>query len=329
MLLTPELNITIGSYTFTRCNALKIERCIREVASIAKIKVPVSAALKDKSGKMTAIELPKAIKRGNAVTIELYYKEYPKYKTTYTGWVKRISHAYPCVIECEDLFPLREVQVQKSWESVTVKEVLSYLLSGSGISADSSNTDITLSPYTIKKGDAAFALQKLAEDTGMCAYRQADGSLYFGLAYAPVNGTVKYVLTGDETNVADATGLKYHLASETTAKIKAVNINGDNSRTEVTVGDDDGPERTLHFYNIASESELKERATEELQKFKFDGYEGDLKTLLIPKVDIGYTAVISDPKFERTGSYFVEKVTTELSDSGAKRTVEISIKLDE
>jgi hypothetical protein len=305
-----------------------IERGIRKVTSTAVIKVPMSAVIVDRDGGVTATETARAIKRGDAVRIELWYEGFEAHKEIWQGWVKRVNYAFPAEIDCDDMLPLRNKGVQQSWKKVTIEEVVKYLVSGTGIVPVTGKATITLEPYTIEKGDAAFALQKLCDNTGMTAYMRPDGRLWCGLAYEPRGGDVKLTISGAEVNVVDAKSLKYHLASETRLKVKAISINGNNSRIEATVGDGDGVERTLHFYNIKTKAELEKAARAEMQKYKFDGYEGKINTKLIPLVLPGMSAAIVDPKFERGGKYYVESTRTTFDTSGATREVAISIKLD-
>ncbi|NJM16142.1 MAG: hypothetical protein HC896_12870, partial [Bacteroidales bacterium] len=123
--------------------------------------------------------------------------------------------------------------------------------------------------------------------------------------------------------------LKYRNKDDIQLKVKAIGISGNNTRTEVEAGDADGELRTLFFYNIQSKAELEQRAMAELQKIKFDGYQGSLSTFHVPFVTPGNTVEIKDPMFaDRSGKYHVDSVKTTWGVSGARRKVEIGIKVD-
>ncbi|HLO59062.1 MAG TPA: hypothetical protein VK172_14705 [Lentimicrobium sp.] len=319
-------NISIGGYTFNRCTEVKIEKSIDLVSSTAVIVLPISAVLVSK-GEKTTVETARLITVGMPVSIELSYNGIYS-GIEYTGYVKVINHKIPLEIECENIYPLRKKNINKVWASTTLQDILKEIVSGTDITLSSEVPAITMSPYSIKNASGAFALQKLKDDFGLTVYLDESNRLYAGLAYTKSTGTVKYFLNGSNVNVINADDLKYRNKEDVLLKIKAIGVSGNNTRTEVEVGDQDGELRTLFFYNITSKTDLTRLATQQLNKLKFDGYEGKLLTFLIPKAVPGMTAILNDERFPvRSGNYYIDSVMTTWGTQGARREVGIGIKL--
>lgn len=329
-MFTLRCDIQIGQYRFTRAMDVELNKSTDLIAGTALIKMPLTAVLNDEDSK-TTVEIAKAIATGNAVSIQLYYEGYEKHAQTFTGYVKRINYKMPLEVECEDaIYLLRQKTITKSWQSTTLQAVLAEIISGTGITLAGDIPSITLEPFYLNDVNGAFALQKIKDEYGLTAYIDNDGALYCGLAYTENTGTVRYSLNGSDSNVVNADELKYHSKDDIRLKIKAIAISGDNTRTEVEVGDNDGQLKTLHFYNIKDAATLKTLAAKELDKLKFDGYEGKITAFLIPHVVPGMKAIITDDRFpDRGGKYFVEEVSTQWGQNGGRNIVKLGIELDE
>ena len=94
------------------------------------------------------------------------------------------------------------------------------------------------------------------------------------------------------------------------------------------MGDKDGELRTFHTSIISDEKKMEEMAQAELKKLKYDGFDGSVKSFLIPYAEHAMAAVIQDREHPaREGKYFIKKVVTTYGSSGARRDVTISNKL--
>ncbi|MEI6899243.1 MAG: hypothetical protein WCL00_05155, partial [Bacteroidota bacterium] len=125
--------------------------------------------------------------------------------------------------------------------------------------------------------------------------------------------------------------LKYHIADDVKVKVKAIWAKKDNTNLEAHVGDGDGQERTLFFFNVSSKEELQKLAEQEIKKYKYDGYEGKITTFLQPFVKPGMKAKIKDiqypERFSEKDTYYVTSTKVVFSRSGGRRTVEIGVKI--
>jgi hypothetical protein len=315
-------DITIGAYRFRQVNEVRIEKSWREMTDKCEIRLP---ALRRR--------LEEVIKPGDPVSVKLWYTGKTQTEE-FNGYVRRVSPNIPFEVECEDhIYFFRKTQVKKSWSSTTLKDVIQYLVDQvnekhptAKITVSSKLPDVTLKPFVIEAGNtAATALQKIKEGFGLVSYFKGR-ELFTGLAYQQTFGNVKYsfawnVITNE---------LTYRSEDDIQLKVKAIGITGNNSKVTVDdVGDKDGELRTLYFYNVSDKAQLKKLAEEELTKLKYTGYEGSVDTFLYPYAEPLMTAEIFDPKYgeKRAGKYVIDSVKTLFGAYGARRTVELGVKL--
>lgn len=311
-------SLVIGNYSFAKAKSIVIERGIHQVGATAKIVMPTKAIHKGE-----VVELAKVLKQEDKVEIRLGYEGVYE-GLEFSGFVKRIQEGRPLVLECEDnIYKLRQKNYLKSWKNTTLAEVVQYLLKDTEIALQSKVPNVKLKTFYLKNVNGAEALMKLKEEYGLSAYFNTEGKLYVGLAYTNWRNSVRYNLL---KNVIHSR-LKFRKADDIKLKVKAVHIKGDNTKTEVEVGAKDGALRTFYFYDIESKQALKDAANEKLQKYRYDGYEGAINTFLIPYCAPNMAANVVDPDFGRDGKYFIEKVKTTFSRSGARREIALGVKL--
>lgn len=321
--------ITINEIVFSRINSIKIESSEGNISDTAIIKMPTTAHLQKVDQTKTDVEVAKVFKAGDKVQIKTGYGT-PE--LVFEGHVKQINLTTPLEIICEDsIYLLRKKSIRKSWKNTTLKEIINYVLAGTGVSVEGSVPEINFTKFYLKDVNAAFALQKLSDEYGLTVYFVSREKLFVGFIDNISQGEVRYNIGDiDNENYSNIIKpeLKYRNADDVKLKIKAVHIQKNNTRTEVEVGDDDGELRTLYFYDIESKAELKKQAIEEIQKYKFSGYQGTLKTFLKPKVKHGMIANVYDGIYpERSGKYRVKKVVTTVGSGGGKLSVELGLKV--
>jgi hypothetical protein len=314
--------VVVGKYTFRQVNEVRTEKSWRELGDKCEIRLP---SLKRR--------LEDVINPGDAVSVKLWYLGLAQHEE-FNGYVRRVSPNIPFELECEDhIYFFRKTPVKKSWSNTTLKEVVKYLVSevnskhqSAKITISDNLPDVTMKPFIIEVGNtAATALQKVKEYFGLASYFKGR-ELFVGLAYQQTFGNVKYsfawnVITNE---------LTYRNEDDILIKIKAIGIKSDNKKITVDdIGDKDGEQRTLHFYNVSDKAQLKKLAEEELTKLKYTGYQGSIETFLYPYAEPLMTAEITDPKYaeSRSGKYIIDSVKTEFGAFGARRTVELGVKL--
>lgn len=321
-----EITRTDGKIlSFTSFSEIEIEKDIFKINSSCKIRIPTSARLvyKDKQA-FESVQTANQFNRGDKIKVWLGYDD--DLRLEYEGFIYRLNYKTPLEMECEGFeFLLRSPCETKTWGKTDIKEVLGYIIKGTEIQLNSNIPDISFDKYIIPANmNKLEALQVLKEKYGITMFFMGN-ELYAGLAYVIDKGTVKYRL-GYNTIKDDE--LKYRNSDDVSLKVKATWIKPDNTKLEVEVGDPKGSQRTLFFYNVSSEAELKKLATEEIKKYKYSGYEGKITTFLQPFAMPGMKAQIDDPKYdERKGTYYISKVNVKAGRSGGRRTIEITVKL--
>jgi len=306
---------------FDAVNSIEIDRSIDKIGSTATVKIPTSARLVYSDERPSvSVQTAKVFNRGDKVNIMLGYDN--RMNDEFEGFIYRINFTSPLEIECIGYeFMLKDSLTTKTFPTTSLKDVLNYIIQGKKLTIDAQVPDVNMVNYIIPAGITGLeALQQLKERYGFTMYFLKD-ILYVGLDFIKYQGNVKYSL-GVNTPRADE--LKYQYAEDVKLKVKAIQINKDNTRLEAEIGDKDGEQRTLYFYNASSKSDLERMATAELQKYKYTGYTGKITTFLEPFVIPGMVADITDIKYgERGGKYEVRSVVTNFGTGGARRTVEI------
>ena len=78
---------------------------------------------------------------------------------------------------------------------------------------------------------------------------------------------------------------------------------------------------------VTTETLLKKRAEDEIDRLKYEGYFGTFTMLGTKRVQHQHTINLLDEKFpERNGEYFVKKHSVDFGTNGFKRTIELGIK---
>ncbi len=315
--------ITVDNNKVIRsAHSIEIESTWKSLSDHCTIELPTRGVLKSESVlERTAIKLDNYFKTGMSIRVELGYNS--KFQTEFVGYIAEIKTGVKITLECEDeIYKLkRQGNISKSYKKTDLKTLLKDLLPDI---KTIDLPDISIENYIIRRATKASVLQELVDKYGLAIYFRK-GVLYAGLPFADriTNGT-KYEIF---RNVIEE-DLKYLKTSDVRLKVRAVSRLPNNKKIEIEVGDADGEERTLHYYNVDSESSLRKIAMSDLQRYKYEGYRGSITTFGVPYVQHGETVEIFDPRYrERQGLYFVDKVTTTYNTSGFRRELDISIKL--
>ena len=317
-----ESKVEIGSYIFNQVNEIEITKSVEELSDTAVIKLPTRFKVRQ-NGEQKFTE--DAIKVGDKVTITLGYEG--KYSgVEFTGFVKKISPKIPLEIHCEDaLWILRRKNITRSWEKTTMKEILTEVVKNTPVQLADNIPSVNLDKWIIKNANGAQVLESLKKDLLMTAFINDEGKLYCGLQQLTnVGQTVVYDLN---YNLVE-NNLEFKSKEERKIKIKYTYIDKENKRKSIEVGDPDGEQRTYHTSVISDTKKLEEMANAEIEKLKYDGFEGDVTSFLIPYATRGMKAKLLDNEHpNREGNYFIKKVVTTFGTGGARRKITIGNKL--
>lgn len=314
--------IEIGNFVFRSVHDVEITKSVEDLVDTAVIKMPSKFKIRD-NGSLKYTE--DVIKVGDKVSITLGYED--KYEgVEFTGFVSSIGSKIPLEIKCEDaMWLLRRKNITKAFEKTTLKEILNKVVEGTEIKLSDKIPAINIDKFIIKNANGTQVLQQLKEDFSLSIYLDDAGKLYAGLEQS--NNIGQEVIYDLNYNLVE-NNLEYKTEDEKRLKIKYTYIDKKNHKKSVEVGDDDGETRPFHTSVISDEAKLREMATAELKKNKYAGFEGSLKSFLLPYATRGMAAKIRDKEHEnREGKYFIKKVVTTFGMDGARREAKISNKL--
>lgn len=311
-----EANIQIGNYSFKSIHEVEITKSVDELGDTAIIKLPTKFKVTQSSEEKYTEE---AIKIGDAVTITLGYEG--KYSgVEFKGFVKKISPKIPLEIQCEDaIWLLRRKTINKSWtENTTLKQVLQEVVSGTEVQLAENGTDIQLNKWIIKNANGAQVLQKIKEELLMSVFINDEGKLFVGLQQGTnIDQEAKYDLN---YNLVE-NNLEFRTKEERLVKVRYIYKDSENKEDVVEVGDPAGENHDYYTSIIKDRSQREVLAKEEIEKLKYDGYDGDVVSFLLPYATRGMKALITDAEHSnRDGAYFIKKVVTRLGMGGARRT---------
>lgn len=302
-------NIKIGRYLFDSVHEVTIAKSRKQVTNTAVIKLP---------NRYSADFLCNKINGGDEVIISLGYNDNPREE--YRGYVAEIELGAPVTIRCEDeMYKLkRQKPKAESWPSVKLTQVLKHLVPSCKLEGV---PDITLAPfYVYADKSVAAAIQELRDNFGLEVNFRGN-TLFVGVPLTETDAAnAEPVIYDLERNVIDPK-LNFRRAEDVLIKVNAKSITADNKVLTAEVGDTEGSQTTMHFYNITALAELERQAEEKLKVLKYDGFRGSLTTFGLPYVEPGNIARITDRRYDgaRTGSYFVDSVETTFGVNGGFR----------
>jgi len=320
--------ITIGNYRFKGVNSLSIQKSILELKQTGVIKIPSRGVLKQNGQRLPGrVETKSLFNEGDPVKIELGYNG--RYRTEFVGFVSRVNLKTPTEIEVEGYsWILRKKKtIVKSWKTTTLLEVLQEIVKGTDIKLHAKIPNIPLKNLVVNKATGAQLIEYLKEllKGTLTACFWGD-TLYCGLTYADVTEkTVKY-LVGH--NMVSADDLKYREAKNEEVNIEFQIREPDGKLKTISTGKTGTVTKTEKLSAVTDSKHMEEIAEAKLLQVSYDGYEGSLTAFLEPFVEHGYRAEFRDNRYkEREGNYFVKAVQIDFGQSGARRKVEIGIKL--
>jgi hypothetical protein len=313
----------IGDILLSYANSISIKSAWNMLTDTCTIRIPRN--IKTSKG----LSIQEELKYGSKVSVMLGYTQYG-ITQRFTGYVAQVSADTPVIeVYCEDeMWALKQVSFSGSWKNADLNDVLNALKTKANAKWEFETIGDTVSLGAVRFENLSIAkcLQKLKDEYGMvCFFRQ--GKLIVGKPYDTNPGNRRTVELAYGSNVISWKSLKFKRKEECKVKVRVVNHKANGNKEEITVGDADGDERTLDFYN-RNTSDLKAEAETYLDKLKYDGYRGTLLLFAEPEVSHGDVVSITDARYaERDGSYFIDEVTTEVRVSSIRQTITLGPKL--
>lgn len=263
-------------------------------------------------------------KKGDSVIVKLGYGQ--KKQEVFRGFVLQVNYSDKLSVECEGYsYLLREKYFSKSYQSTSLKMILSDLIAGTKIRLSPSSDDIPLTNVWFKNATGLKVLEWVKKE--LCCRVWFDGEyLYAGASkFASANPTRKPTTTNLKVgwNVISADDLKKQVAEEVEINIVEKDDTGKSKRTKSSGNRYSNVKEVKVRSGIPSSFLTK--AVKELQEEKdHEGYEGTITLFGEPHVWKSDRISLSDDRFpERSGNYFVEQLSGEFGEGGFRRKLKL------
>lgn len=301
-------NIKLGRIEAEFVHGLEVVSGWDQATDTAKVEMPAAVKL-DKD------ELRDLLAPGDPVTLRLGYDD--ELAIAYTGYITGISTRIPVTLTCEDeMWQLKQTVVTDNMVDATVDDLLAKHFKG--YKTKTLNAKLG-AQFVIDNLSLAQVLKKLKEEFGLYSFFRGD-VLTVGKVYD--TGTAGRVKFRFEQNIIEE-DLEYKRKEDVRIEVVAISNMRDGTKLEERLGDKGGDQRTLNFYDL-SKADLKEAATRELDRLKYDGFRGSITAFGRPQVKHGDIVELSHPRdADKAGDYWVDKVTTNFGTGGFRQKIEL------
>lgn len=316
--------ILIDKYIVESITEATVESSWAKFTDLATIKMPRKMSFDG-----TQVVCKNYFKTGQAIVVNLGYNQ--QVFRRFSGYISKVYDTVPFQIDCQDqMWKLKQNSITKTWKDIKLERLLAEIVPGTKIKS----VEVTISVFGVEFLNAVQCLDKLREEWGLYTFFR-NGVLTCGLQYDNETAKTHEFWFKFNKDKHDGQGLvltnKLTFRNKTDVKIKvrAINIHADNTRTSVELGDKDGQEVTIHFYN-EKDAELSKVAQRRLSEMHYDGYSGSFETFALPVVHHGDIVKLVDFDYpERDGSYWVDEVKTTYSGSnGIKQEIKIGPRIN-
>lgn len=300
----------------TRVTEIEFESTWKEIVDRGSLKLPRNVKFFDRQ------KVRDTFRRGDAITI--YFGYDGNLVKEFEGYITEVAADIPIVIKFEDeMFKIKRLPVNFSSANVTLDKLLKTIIPGYNLEV---LEGVTLGAVRLPKTQVGPVLEKIQADWGLYTYMKGK-TVVCGKYYADdsAENKVKFHL---ERNCV-STSLNYKNKEDVQIKIKVVSTLANGQKIEVDgIGDKDGNERQLTFYNIKVKAELQKLGNLEYEKYKVDRFDGSFVAFGIPSVRHGLKAVLKSSLYgDREGTYYIEKVVKVFNNSGIRQTITLGDKL--
>jgi phosphosulfolactate synthase (CoM biosynthesis protein A) len=321
-----RVRIEIDTMVFKAVASVTRKKSIKNFTETATIEFPKKIRFVS-NGKPDSMYQPfktanDYIKVGMPVTIYMGYDNVLLKR--FSGYVSEgVEPSLPPVVKCEDeMWQLKRKKVSVSLQDTTIQEIVDTISSGFA----SDVLDAAVGDFSMKNTTAVKVLQELKKRFGVYSYFIGD-TLIVGKPYTNKKVIDLKTRTFQFGKNIIESNLKYRSKDEVQLRVKGVSIQPDNSKIEVTEGDDDGDERTLHYFDL-SKSELQMAVKRDLDKFRVDGYEGSITSFGFPVVEIGQKVAIIDTSYDKRNSTHYADEIEETVKTGYRLKTTVGRKVD-
>lgn len=309
-------NTRRNEIVLNKVTAIEFESSFKEMTDRGSLTLPRNVAYFDKNN------IKDVFRSGDALTV--YFGYDGNNVKEFEGYISKVSADIPIVIQFEDeMYNVRKLPVNFSSKEITLEKLLQTIIPGYEIEA---LEGVNLGMVRLSKTQVGPVLEKLQSEWGLYTYMKGK-KVVCGKYYADDTEENKVNFHLERNCVS--TSLNYQNKEDIRLKIKVVSTLKNGTKIEVeNIGDRDGNERQLTFYNIAVKAELERLGKLEYQKYKVDRFDGSFTAFGIPSVRHGLKCQLKSGLYEdREGVYYIEKVSKTFSTNGIRQEITLGDKV--
>ena len=310
-------DVTVGKYNIGMLDNIEIHKSVELLSDVAKIVLPGAQY-------NVALDVENQLNRGDLVSIKFGYSE-TGLKEEFNGYLRKISTDDGSItLECEDdLFIFRKNIANAQLKKITLENLLKHIVTALKLNISiACSYKWTYAKFVINNATGYDVLKKVQEECGADIYIK-EGVLhihppgekigverYYDYAYNIEESDLTY---RNEEDKKVMIVVKANMPDGTVREIKRGSTGGEQIEIKCATSD------------VAS---MKLRGDAELKRRSFSGYDGSITGWLIPECNPSDSVNINDTDYPRkNGCYFVQSVTTNFSEAGGKRKIELGFRL--
>lgn len=317
-------DITIGNYAKVKPSKVTWKTDINSFTDTCTIELPRISYLKTVKTTTEDKQEPNerkeyVFKENDKISISLGYDGVNSKR--FEGFIKRVNMSIPVKIECEGYsYLLYDVIFNKSYQNVTVKQLLTDVCTGTEIVLSSEIPNIPLTNVRFKNATGIQVLEWLQKECHLAVYFNFN-ELYVGTQFGKKGKTVKLRLGWNTIKEDD---FKQRIVDK---NVRVV-IREKNDKGEVKRSKSDATkysnEKSLKIKAGIPADLLKQIANRLQTKSNYNGYEGSITAFLVPTTNKGDVAEIDGYKYpDKSGRFFVESVEGEFGPGGGRQKIQL------
>lgn len=258
-------------------------------------------------------------KEGDKVEVLLGYNN--KNEKRFSGFVRRVKMGIPVELECEGYgYQLYDIIFNKTYQNVSVKQLLKDLTAGTDIKLSDEIPDIPLKNVRFKNATGIQVLEYLKKEVNLAVYFNFD-ELYVGTMFGKVQKRVKAKIGWN--TVSDDDFQKRKVDKDVKIVVKEKDQKGEVKKTKSDL-QKYSDEKTVKIKADIPANFLKQIVNRLQTQENYKGYEGNIQLFLVPYVNKGMVIELDGGMYpEKTGDYFVQSVQGEFGMSGGRQTVQL------
>jgi hypothetical protein len=258
-------------------------------------------------------------KEGDKVEVLLGYNN--KNEKRFVGFVRRVKMGIPVELECEGYASqLYDIIFNKTYSTVTVKQLLKDLTAGTDIKLSTEIPEIPLKNIRFKNATGIQVLEYLKKEVSLAVYFNFD-ELFVGTLFGKVQKRIN-VKIGWNT-VKDDDFQERKVDKNLKIVVREKNAKGEVKRTKSDLKKYDN-EKDVKIKADIPANFLKEIVNRLQRQEYYKGYEGNIQLFLVPYANKGMVIDLDGGMFpEKSGSYFINSVQGEFGMSGGRQTVQL------